>query len=215
MAYHILSEKGHIVTRSTVFLFTEDENKDPSITARCNKYTESMETIIGNYCGATLTHIDQEFDEEDPYKMFFDDHEDEQNEDVATNEYTTDSDPPSAENSDKLIGLKVNFNLDGATEDTIKYRKRTSDGLLVDTENPNPILDTHVYEVEFPDENSNEYSANIILENLYEKVDNNGRTAPILQGISADRSNDKAIQKCNEWTLLPNGARKRKVTTDG
>ena len=41
--------------------------------------------------------------------MILDDYEEEQNEDVVVNYSYTSSDPPSAENSEKLIGIKVNF----------------------------------------------------------------------------------------------------------
>ena len=216
MAYHVLTEKGQVVTRSTVFPFKEDEIEDPNIVTRCTKYTESMESIIGNYCKATLGHVDQSFDEEDPYRMLFDfEDEDRQHEETITKENIYYSDPPSAEKSDNLLGLKVRFDSADGLEGTIKSRKRSSDGLLVGTHNPNPICDTRVYKVEFPDGNFNEYSANVILENLYEQVDNNGSTSALFQGITAHRTNDSALQKSNGWIQMSNGARKRKVTTDG
>jgi hypothetical protein len=44
------------------------------------------------------------------------------------------------------------------------------------TPNSNPILDTGVYEVTFPDCHVDEYAANIIIENMYQQVDSDGNT---------------------------------------
>lgn len=57
-------------------------------------------------------------------------------------------------------------------EGTICNRKRTSDGLLVGTENRSPILETRENVVEFGYGNWSEYTANTIIEQNYNQVDN-------------------------------------------
>jgi hypothetical protein len=37
--------------------------------------------------------------------------------------------------------------------------------------NANPMLDTRTYEIEFPDGRSDEYTANVIAENMYAQCD--------------------------------------------
>ena len=56
----------------------------------------------------------------------------------------------------------------------VKHHKQYKDGNLLVTVHSNPILDTRVYEVEFPDGQVMEYAANVIAENLYSQVDQDG-----------------------------------------
>ena len=65
---------------------------------------------------------------------------------------------------------------DSHNEAAVKKRKRTVDrNYLVGKENSNPILDTRIYEVEFPDGGIGEYTTNIIAESLYLSCDDEGR----------------------------------------
>ena len=94
-------------------------------------------------------------------------------------------DSPYAENDDRYIGVKVSLpHLDGELKQaTVKRRKRNEDGTLRGTSHDNPILDTRVYEVEFEDGSYNEYSANVLAENLYNHIDENGNSHSILTSI--------------------------------
>ena len=49
-------------------------------------------------------------------------------------------------------------------------RKRDADGAPVGKRNNNPILDTRVYKVQFPDGHTEEYASNIIAESLCSTV---------------------------------------------
>jgi hypothetical protein len=51
-----------------------------------------------------------------------------------------------------------------------KGRKRDADGNPIGKLNYNPLLDTHLYEVEFPDGDIREYAANVIAESIYSQV---------------------------------------------
>jgi hypothetical protein len=50
-------------------------------------------------------------------------------------------------------------------------RKRELDGTLRGRANANPMLDTRNYEIQFPDGRSDEYTANVITENMYSQCD--------------------------------------------
>ena len=56
----------------------------------------------------------------------------------------------------------------------VKHRKRDSSGNPVGDTNPNPILDTRIYELQFPDGRIEEYAVNMIAENLFQQADENG-----------------------------------------
>jgi hypothetical protein len=52
---------------------------------------------------------------------------------------------------------------------------RELDGTVRGRENANPMLDTRNYEIEFPDGRSDEYTTNVIAENMYAQCDIEGR----------------------------------------
>ena len=57
---------------------------------------------------------------------------------------------------------------------TIVKRRRYSQGLPVGESNINPILDSCIYELEYPEGRIEEYSVNSILENLLKQPDKDG-----------------------------------------
>ena len=93
---------------------------------------------------------------------------------------TTDGDKPEfpelAEADDfdlnNYIAAKVMLPKDGHTFASAKVvaRARNPDGELIGKSNPNPLLDTSVYEVEFEDGSVERYHANIIAEHIYSQV---------------------------------------------
>ena len=83
----------------------------------------------------------------------------------------------------------------GGTEmlGTVLRRKRDHDGNPVGRSNPNPLLDTREYEVEFPDGSAEILTANAIAEALYSQVDEEGRRYAILSEIVDDRKDGNAV----------------------
>ena len=56
---------------------------------------------------------------------------------------------------------------------TVKKRKRDSYGQPVGRVNSNPVLDSRIYKVEYPDGRVKYYSVNTKLENMAEEVNSN------------------------------------------
>jgi len=75
----------------------------------------------------------------------------------------------------------------------VTSRKRDEQGNLVGTAHHNPVLDTRVYEVTFPDGATNEYAANLIIENIYQQVDDEGRQHLLFHEITDHRSDHMAL----------------------
>jgi hypothetical protein len=84
----------------------------------------------------------------------------------------------------------------------------------VGSSNANPLLDTRVYEVEFPDGSVEDYAANIIAENMYAQVDNEGRQFNVLEELVDHRKNEEAIPIDDGYVTL-NGRQHPKCTTQG
>jgi hypothetical protein len=74
----------------------------------------------------------------------------------------------------------------------VKRRKREHDGSLKGTEHPNPMLDIHMYEVELPDRQVAEYSANVIAENMYTQCNAEGNQYLLLDKIINWRRDNNA-----------------------
>ena len=58
-----------------------------------------------------------------------------------------------------------------------------ADGSPAGESNPNPILDTRTYELEFPEGRIEEYAVNVIAENLLNQADADGWDTGLLEEI--------------------------------
>jgi preprotein translocase subunit Sss1 len=93
-------------------------------------------------------------------------------------------------------------------------RKVDADGKPSGLSNDNPILDTREYEVEFADGDVLEYAANVIAENLYSSVDQDGKRFVLMDSIVDHKMNELALTKADAFIELK-GKRVRRMTTKG
>jgi hypothetical protein len=98
---------------------------------------------------------------------------------------------------------------------TVTARKRDHHGNPVGVGNRNPILNTHVYEVTFPDGHSAEYSANTIAECLYLQKDSEGNQYVLLDEIIDWRQTEEAVEEQNILQISHNGNLHPRRTTKG
>ena len=143
-----------------------------------NRYTKNIDTTVGNYMRAIVKGED--IDDADPYKDII------LNEDITEEidpeeEFKPDiddiptDDSPYMENDDEYIGQHIPLPKGGKLIDaTVIKRKRRHDGTLIGTYDSNPILDSRIYEVQFPDGSLADYSTNVLIENIYSQVDDEG-----------------------------------------
>jgi hypothetical protein len=94
----------------------------------------------------------------------------------------------------------------------VKSQKWDADGNPVGISNPNPLLDTREYKVEFPDGSVNVLSANAIMEVLYSQVDEQGWTYVILLEIVDHCKDGNAVLADNGF--IP-GTNQRHCTMKG
>jgi hypothetical protein len=86
---------------------------------------------------------------------------------------------------------------------------------LVGLANRNPLLDTRIYEVEFPDGHSQEFAANVIAESLYSQVDEEGREFALLDEILEHSRDASAVSKDDEAVEKRGANSHRRRTTKG
>ena len=94
-------------------------------------------------------------------------------------------------------------------------RSVNSDGKLNGNYNEISVLNTMLYNVQFPDGSIKPYSANLIAKNISIQADSDGLQHQLLEGI-LDHSKDKlAIEKKDKYILSKRGKRSMRKTTVG
>ncbi len=80
--------------------------------------------------------------------------------------------------------------------------------------NSNPILDTRVYDVQFPDRHTETFAANVIAENIYSQLDSEGNRFLLIDEIIYHCKDHQAINK-NEKYIMHNGRQSLRHTMQG
>ena len=94
-------------------------------------------------------------------------------------------------------------------------RAKDEHGKLFDTYHQNPMLNTNVYKVMFPDGGTSRYAANIIAENIYSQVNADCHRFQFMDHIMDHKSNGHALKQEDAFTVSQNGNKVRCQTTKG
>ena len=224
LCYYILVDNAEFIARSTVIPVPDADLLSDSMKALMASYTSSVEDKIGNYRQPA-------FDESKPeliyYHAFGDSPDLDDNADLM--EFTPTGeliDAPTApdQNDAYFADLDDYINThvvvpgrDGATNVLAKIvrRKRDSSGTLIGTPHSNPILDSRIYELEFPDGRVEEYALNSIVESLYAQVDDEGFDTGIMDEIVGHRVDRSIAIPISDGMVRLNNTLKPKRTTKG
>jgi hypothetical protein len=91
-------------------------------------------------------------------------------------------------------------------------RKRELDGTVRGRANANPMLDTRNYEIQFPDGRSDEYTANVIAENMYDQCDIEGSQFNLMEGIIDHKTDGHAVSLADMYIKHGSNKKVRKTT---
>ena len=95
-------------------------------------------------------------------------------------------------------------------------RKRDAMGRPIGVKAPGqPMLDTRLYEVEFPDGSTEAVMANLIAENLYSQVDVKRHSFSVIKEIVDHCKDGHALSKDDGFIIMKSGQQKLKHTTQG
>ena len=92
---------------------------------------------------------------------------------------------------------------------------RDVDGIVIGMVNENPILDSHMYEVEYQDGTKASLVANYIAENLFAQVDQEGNRHVLLDELIDYRVNGREVKLQDAFITTGTGTRRRRETTIG
>jgi hypothetical protein len=103
----------------------------------------------------------------------------------------------------KYIGAQLDLRLhDAMTHATVVARQKDEEENPVGRSNANPLLDMRIYHVLFPGGSTNEYTANVIAENMYSQVGKEGHQFNILSELIDHRKNSDALGTGNTSITL-------------
>ena len=216
MTYYILQSNGEIVARSTVSNITNLEAQTDAHMAIVKEYDGEISRRIkadefpvdGDKSGpelwADLKNVDEDFREEF-FKVY-------QNEDLP--EAMDDVVQPSPGIADsEILSMELAIPRDGANPELarVKRRKKDSDGNPIGTANKNPVLDTRVFEVEFGDGHTAAMTANVIAENLFSQVDQDGYRLLLMDEIMDHRGGSDAMMAEDAFVQMASDERNRRL----
>lgn len=98
---------------------------------------------------------------------------------------------------------------------TVTGRSIGPDGLTTGTFNESPVLNSIVYDVQFPDGEVKEYAANVIAENMLSQVDSEGFTLTLMDSILDVKKDGSAVAKGDMYTQSNRGGSRMRQTTCG
>ena len=121
------------------------------------------------------------------------------------------------EDLDDLIGAQVSLpGNDGIPLLTsVKRRKLDHKGQPIGVPSRTPIIDSRIYELEFPDGRVEEYLVNVIIENMLNQVASNNWDASMLDEIISIKMGYEAINRGPDAFVEINGLKRPIITTKG
>ncbi len=212
MCFWILTANASVISRSSVQAISPDELKSENIQNRIQDYDKIINDRIGDHIIPTLPI-------QPIQKTLYIMDEDENDESVEhlENDAVQDEEDNIAESTyDQLLTAEVYLPQgDKMKHGKVTGYKRDNNGLLIGKSNPNPLLNSRMYRVEFTDGTVQDYAANIIAEAIYSEVDDEGNKHLLFKEIITHRKTPKAIGIDQMWVEHPGGNKHMKRTTIG
>jgi len=189
MAFVILPETGIPITRKDVWAIPDDDMKTEPIMSRMKQYDDKIRARLSD-------KKDSDANFPPPPLLLFEDDTPEDDLRVNLDDDYPEADEFTPESMDEYLTAQVLLPHGGETaRATVKARSRDMQGNPVGKRHPNPILDTRMYEVEFPDGSTESFTTNIIAENLFSQVDDCGNEFRVIKDIVDHRKDKTAVTK--------------------
>ena len=193
LCYWILTKGGKVIARTTVQHVTEEDMGKPDIAKRVKQFKLIVEERLDNRNftdeeGNGPGYLeDVEPEEERRGRVGIVPTDDEYG-DMIVEE--TDEADLHGEGYDEYVGAQIQVEMGGEQMfGTVEKRQKGLDGKPVGKFNRNPKFDTRTYQVSFPGGVIQEYTANLVAENLYSQLDTEGKRYVVIQEIVGHRKN--------------------------
>jgi hypothetical protein len=116
---------------------------------------------------------------------------------------------------DQILNAEVSLQMgEEMSVGKVIQRALGPDGAVAGTYDENPILNTMIYDVEFPNGDIKEHAANIIAENMLTQIDLDGYSLTMMKGIIDYKRDDAvAVMKSVMYAVTRKGQKKLRKTT--
>ncbi len=219
MSFWVITSAGKVLSRTTVQRVTNLELQLEENKAKCLAFTAALQERLGNDELAVLDEngeliIPNEWDDPAFSKEFIEEFGRTIN-DPELKEADQDFTPDAYD--DTYLNMELALPRNGAEVQfgRVVKRLRDKDGLPIGTAHDNPILDTRMYEVEFQDGHKASLAANVIAENLFAQIDDEGNRHVLFEEIMDHRTNGRQVLQQDAFILNRSGTRRRRETTIG
>ena len=219
MCQWILRQNGQVVPRRTLRRLKPEEIS-PTNVAEANKRAAFDAAIMETLGDSIAKPPPLAPPRMDPTNNFDYDEDDE----LATTNVVPEADAVDSTgrpiNQQSVTDLLINAEVLLPQEDSqqmakVVRRAIDSEGLVIGEFNENPILNSLVYDVEFPDGVVKQYAANVIAENVLGQVDESGFHSQSLKSIFMHEKLGNAVSKSDAYITTKRGVRKPRQTTIG
>jgi hypothetical protein len=193
MSQYILNDSANVLPQLTVRKLTRSEMLSTVERMKREVFDKIIFSRLGNSYQGPGTLIDPT---QDPIDRT-----------PETYEYLDDVD--DHDNYDEYINMEVLLPREGGATQPGKIIRRTigDDGETIGKESQHPLLDTRIYDVEFPDGGIERLAANRIAVNLYANADEYGYNHTEVKNIIKHRTTPEAILKQYAYVTDKNGCR--------
>ncbi len=209
MLYRVLTMQGTVISCTTVQRVTNLEKETDEVKAavsdfdsvlliRCFKEEEDL-----TYDGAKPNP--EEWSEYLQYDPDFQEEFDNILNDPGILEAYKDFTPDVFDDTYLNMELAIPRDSDGPEFARVTKRLKDKDGFSIGRANNNPILDTRMYEVEYPDGHKASLAANAIAENMFAQVDDKGNPHVLFEEIIDRRTNGTEVKQQNAFLTTCNG----------
>ena len=206
LSYYILPISGLPIVSSTVQAVTQDEMRDPKYHELLTNFDEKIKARFD------IKDLRNNLDDVPAWSLLDDDLA----ATVVDDPLIMEADDADVQTFDKLVGAGVSIVRGGERmRGVVKSRMKDEYGGLKGRTNPNPLLDTSEYYVEFEDGSSDSYTANIIAESIFSQVDDEGKEHLLVEELIDHRKTDAALSRQDCWITSKNGDKKMRRTTKG
>ena len=200
MYFWIIQSDGQILPQQTVQPLTLDEMSSSLVLNKQQAFDMEIKRKLG-------TSIAKPPDTTDLSQ--FTPYEDDEN---GVFEMTSTDD----DSYDKLVNAEVILHhQDKQSHATVVVKHLDSDGQENGRSNDNPVLDTTVYNGMFCNGTIKQYAANVIAQNMWAQVDEEGHQYLVLNSIVNHKKDETAVEKPDQYIVTKQGRKKLRQTTTG
>ena len=190
MTQWVLNQQGNVLPQSTLRKLTNAEQLSDVEREKRQILDEAIKQKLGNSINEPPEPLELKELDEIP-----DNRDDRINDNFGQPENLRDAD--SFDNYDKFINTQVTLpkNGEGNFQATVIRRARDKNGDPIGRANLNPVLDSHVYDIQFNDGTIQRLASTQIALNIFQSVDKYGNSYNTIEGICGHERTEEALSE--------------------